>query len=132
MQLSDALRTILAAAINSDIGATAFARFLDAGVSSTIATCNCNNPCFSAGAAGVTSLDVTPAVDDAAPAAGTVGRIGFYQDSTTAIGNWRFLLGVATGGAPDVTMSNNVVATTDTVQIASLSITVPAGAVDTT
>jgi hypothetical protein len=38
---------------------------------------------------------------------------------------------VATSGSPDITMANNVVATTDTVELTSFSISVPAGTPDT-
>ena len=147
MQIIDALRTSMAAEIPTDIGATGRAMFYDnkqgifaLEIRSTIlhaallliATMALSNPAFTAGAAGVQSLDVTPIPEDASPSAGTVGRIGIYQNTTGAAGTWRMLFGVATGGTPDITMANNVVTTSDTVQLTSLVITVPTGTLDTT
>lgn len=128
MQLIDAIRTAMAAEIPLDLGATCFARFYTTGLTTLCASAGCNNPAFTAGAAGVQNLDVTPAVEDTTPAAaGTVVRLGFYQSTAATNNAWRILMGIATSGTPDVTMANNVIATTDTVQISSLSITVPAG-----
>ncbi len=133
MQLVDALRNTLADAIDTDIGATGFARFYTTGLTTLLASCSLNNPAFGAAATGAITLDVTPAVEDTTPAAaGTAVRLGLYQNSTAASGAWRVLLGIATSGSPDITMANNVIATTDTVQITSLVITVPAGTPDVT
>ena len=128
MQLSDTLRSTLADAIDTAVGATGFARFYTAAYASKLATAACQNPAFIAGAAGVTDLDVTPAVEDTSPAAaGTCVLLAFYPNSTAAATAFTFALGVAQATPADVTMSNNVIATTDTVQISSLQITVPAG-----
>lgn len=133
MQLSTALRNTLADAIDTDIGTTGKARFYTTGLTTLLASASCNNPAFGNAATGVITLDVTPAVEDTSPAAaGTCVRLGFYQNATATSGAWRFMLGVATSGSPDVTMANNVIATTDTVQISSLTITVPAGTPDVT
>jgi hypothetical protein len=132
MQLVDALRNTLANAIDTDIGTTGFVRFYNTSLTTKIATISLANPAFGTASTGTITLDVTPALQDAAPAAGTVGRIGLYQNSTDAASLWRVLLGVATAGTPDVTMANNVVATTDTVELSSLTITVPAGSPDVT
>jgi hypothetical protein len=130
MQIVDAIRNAMADAINTDIDTTntAFARFYDTGLATKIATIalDTTSP-FSAASSGAITLDVTPAREDASPAAGTVGRLGLYQNSTDAAGLWRVLFGVATATGADVTMSNLTVATTDTVQLTSLVVTVPAG-----
>jgi hypothetical protein len=131
MRLSTGLRDTLAAGITSDVGATGFARFYDSGGTTLLASASLNNPAFPAPATGVITLDVTPAVEDTSPAAaGTCIRLGFYPAATGAYATDVFMLGVATAGTPDVTMSNNVIATTDTVQVASLTVTVPAGVPD--
>lgn len=131
MQMVDAMRTTLAAAIVTDLGTTAFARWYDSGLSNLLASAACSNPAFTPGAAGVENLDVTPLVEDTSPAlAGTCIRLTFHLNSGDAAGLWRLQLGVATSGTPDITMANNVIATTDTVQLSSLSITVPAGTPD--
>lgn len=128
MQIVDALRTTLAAAINTDVGATAFARWYTTGLTTLLASAACSNPAFIAAAAGVMDLDITPVVEDTSPAAaGTCVRLTFHLNNSDASGLWRLQLGVATSGSPDITMSNNVIATTDTVQLSSLEITVPAG-----
>ncbi len=131
MQLVDALRTTLAAAITTDLGATAFARFYTSGLTTLLASAALSSPAFTPGAAGVEDLDITPPVEDTSPvAAGTCIRLGIYLNTGDASGLFRLMFGVATSGSPDVTMSNNVIATTDTVQISSLSFTVPAGTPD--
>lgn len=136
MQLIDAMRNTLADVIDADIGATGFARFYSAALATLLASATCNNPAFGTApdpSAGQITLDVTPAVEDTSPAAaGTAVRLGFYQNSTATAALWRVLMGIATSGTPDVTMSNNVIATTDTVQISSLVITVPQGTPDVT
>lgn len=131
MQLVTALRDTLANAIDTDIGATGRVRFYTSGGSVKVATMACSNPAFGTSSSGQISLSGTP-LSDTAPLAGTVVRLGLYQNNTAAYGSWRVLMGVATSGSPDVTMPNNVVATTDTVQLTSLTITVPAGTPDVT
>lgn len=131
MRLSTAVRNTLADAIDTAVGATGFARFYTASGTTLLASAACSNPAFGAAATGVITLDVTPAVEDTTPAAaGTCIRLGFYPAATGAYGTDIFMLGVATGGSPDVTMSNNVIATSDTVQVSSLTVTVPAGTPD--
>ena len=133
MQLSVALTNTLANAIDTAVGTTAKARFYTTSLTTLLASAPCNNPAFGTAATGAITLDVTPAVEDTTPAAaGTAVRLGFYTDATATSAAWHFLLGIATSGTPDVTMSNNVIATTDTVQISSLSITVPPGTPDVT
>ena len=133
MQLSTTLRNTLADAIDTAVGTTGFARFYTSGLTTLLASAGCNNPAFGAAATGVITLDVTPAVEDTTPAAaGTCVRLGFYASTAATSGADVFMLGVATSGAPDITMSNNVIATTDTVQLSSLTVTVPAGTPDVT
>lgn len=133
MQLSSTLRSTLADAIDTAVGTTGRARFYTSGLSTLLASASCNNPAFGNAATGVITLDVTPAVEDTSPAAaGDAVRLGFYANATATASAFVFMLGVATSGSPDVTMSNNTIATTDTVQVGSLSVTVPAGTPDVT
>jgi hypothetical protein len=133
MQIVDALRNTLADAIDTDIGATGFVRWYTTGLTTLLASAALSNPAFGAAAAGVITLDVAPAVEDTSPAAaGTAVRLNFYLNNSDASGLWRLQLGIATSGSPDITMANNVIATTDTVQLSSLTITVPAGTPDVT
>ena len=128
MELSVALTNTLANDIDAAIGTTGKARFYTTGLTTLLASASCNNPAFGTAATGTITLDVTPAVEDTSPAAaGTAVRLGFYSNATATSNAYHVLLGIATSGSPDVTMSNNVIATTDTVQISSLSITVPPG-----
>lgn len=131
MQMVDAMRTTLAAAIVTDLGTTAFVRWYTSGLALLLASAACSNPAFTPGGAGVENLDVSPLVEDTSPAAaGTCIRLTFHLNNSDATGLWRLQLGVSNSGTPDVTMANNVIATTDTVQLSSLSITVPAGTPD--
>ena len=129
MEISSTLQDQFADAIVTAVGATGFARFYDDGAFTTLlASASCNNPIAPAAATGVITLNVTPAVEDTTPAAaGTCTRLGFYTSTAATSGAFIFMLGVNTTGTPDVTMSNNIIATTDTVQISSLTITVPTG-----
>lgn len=126
MQLVTALRDTLANAIDTDIGATGRVRFYTSGGSVKVATMACSNPAFGTSSSGQISLSGTP-LSDSSPLAGTVARLGLYQNATAAYGSWRVLMGVSAATSADVQMPNLVVATTDTVQLTSLSITVPAG-----
>ena len=133
MQISTTLRNTLADAIDTAVGTTGFVRFYTSGLASLLASAACNNPAFGGAATGTITLDVTPAVEDTSPAAaGTCVRMGLYASTAATSGAFVVMMGVATSGAPDVTMSNNVIATTDTVQVSSLTITVPAGTPDVT
>ena len=128
MQISTALRTTLADAIDAAVGATGEVRFYTAARASLLATAPCNNPAFGAASAGAITLDVDPAVEDTSPGnAGTCVLMGLYAASGDAATAFVVEMGVATSGSPDITMSNNVIAVTDTVQVSSLVITVPAG-----
>lgn len=133
MQLSNTVRDSILDAIDDDIGATGRARFYTASLTTLLASCPLNNPAFAAASAGTMALDVTPAVEDTSPAAaGTAARVTFYTNATATSGAWLLQLGVATSGTPDITMSNTTIATTDTVQISSLSLQCPAGTPDVT
>lgn len=129
MQIAASLRNTLADAIDTDIGATGFVRFYDTSLSTKFATIACSNPAFGSAATGAIAIDTTPALTDTALAAGNVGRMGIYQNSTDTAALWRLLFGVSTATGADVTMSNLTVATTDTIELTSLTVTVPAGSV---
>ena len=134
MQINDnTTRNNMADQIDAAIGTTGYARFQNAAQTATYAKVALANPAFDAGGtggAGVIQLDVTPVPEDSAPSAGTAVRLGFYTAKTA--GTLIFTCGIATGGTPDVTMADNTIVTTDTVQLTSLSVTVPAGTVDVT
>ena len=128
MQISATLRNTMADAIDAAVGTTGEARFYTAAYATALATASLNNPAFGNAATGAITLDVSPAVEDTSPAAaGTCALIGLYASTAATAAAFVVALGVAASGTPDVTMSNTSIATTDTVQISSLVITVPAG-----
>ena len=140
MQLSTTVRNSINDAIDDDIGTTGEVRFFVTGgatPASEAAAIALNNPAFSAsgtGTAGVMALNTATTLEDTTPAgnASPVTRLCFYASTAAANSAWLLQLGIATSGAPDITMSNNTIATTDTVQLTSLSITCPAGTPDVT
>jgi hypothetical protein len=140
MQLSTTVRNSINDAIDDDIGAGGEVRFFVGGgatPTNEAAAIGLNTPAFAnsgTGTAGVMSLDVTPTLEDTSPVghASPVTRLCFYASTAAADNAWLLQLGINPTGAPDITMSNNTIATTDTVQISSLSITCPEGAPDVT
>ena len=125
MEISSLLQDILANAIDDECGATSRFRFYTAAYGAVIATMAMNTPDpFGASSSGV--ISIPSAISDAGPAAGTVALGAIYKNATAAATAFVVSMGVAATGQ-DITMSNTTVATTDTVELSSLSITVPAG-----
>lgn len=122
LTLETVLRNVLADAIDNEINTgagTATLQFEDSG-DTEIATINLQNPAFGAAAAGVITLQGVP-LEDSNATGGTVAQFSIYdRDSTKQLEGT-----VATSGA-DINISNTVVAATDTVELTSLTITVPA------
>jgi hypothetical protein len=87
-----------------------------------------SDPAFASASSGSAAIDVTPALSTTGLAAGTAGYFRLC-DSTEAAGTG---LGVvdgsvtATGGGGDVTLSTTTVSIGLTVEITSLSLTLPA------
>ena len=126
MLLSTTVRNSMADAIDDDLVAGSSARFQNAAQTQTYANCDLQTPAFGNAATGQITLQGTPTETSAS--SGTVARCGFYDAATG--GNLLFTLGVASGGSPDMTISNTTLAAGDQVEISSLTITVPPGAVD--
>ena len=129
MQISATLQDQFADAITTACGATCFARFYSAAYADNLASAGCNNPVAPAASTGVVTLDVGTAVEDTSAAGGAAAcaLLAFYEDSTAAATAFIFALGVAATGTPDVDMANTTIGAGDTVQIASLTWTVPTG-----
>ena len=89
-----------------------------------VATLPLNNPAFGAASTGVATLDVDPAVQDTS-ATGNAAAITVAKFKTGTAGATILSCTVGTSGA-DINLTNNVVAATETVQITSLTVTVPA------
>lgn len=127
MQINDATtRSNMADQIDASLGAASYARFQNTAQTATYAKVALANPAFGNASAGAITLDVTPTPQDTSPTAGTATRLGFYTAKTA--GTLVFTLGInTTGTTADVIMADNTIATTDTVQLTSLVVTVPAG-----
>jgi hypothetical protein len=85
-----------------------------------------SNPSFGAEATGVITMDTTPAVDDTGPVAGVAALLAIYKTTGAAATAFVLACGVH-ASTKEITMSNTTIATTDTVQISSLVVTVPTG-----
>lgn len=131
MQIDDVTtRNNMADEIDASLLTVGYGRFQNAAQTATYAKVPLANPAFGNAASGKITLDVTPTPEDTSPTAGTAVRLGFYTAKTA--GTLIFTLGIATGGAPDITMADNTIETTDTVQLTSLDVTVPSGTPDVT
>ena len=131
MQISATLQSQFANAFDVEIGGTGHCRFYTGTVGTPgtkIATCPMNTESFGADSTGLITMATVTAVEDASPVAGTAALMTIHKDTTAAAGAYVVAFGVATDSNADVTMSNPVVATTDTVQVSSLTIQVPTGA----
>lgn len=86
-----------------------------------------SDPAFGSPATGVITLDVTPAVTATGVAAGTAGWFRIL-DSTEAAGTGLGVLDgsvTATGGGGDMTLSTTTVSVGLSVEITSMTVTVP-------
>lgn len=140
MQLSTTVRNSILDAIDDDMnaGTTPEARFfVNGGATPTTEAAaillNTTNV-FNAAATGSMAINTTTTLQDTTPAgnASPVTRLCFYANTADADNTWLLQLGIATSGSPDITMSNNTIATTDTVQLTSLTLTCPEGTPDVT
>lgn len=86
-----------------------------------VATINLQNPAFGAAASGVITLQGTP-LEDTDATGGTVAQASIYDRD----GGKVLEMSVATSGQ-DIDISSTSVGASDTVELTSLTITVPAG-----
>lgn len=132
MQLSTTVRESILNAIDDDLSTAAEVRFFVSGgatPTSEAAAITLNNPAFNAASTGTMALNTTTALEDATPAgnASPVTRLCFYLNTAAADNAWLLQLGIGSATGADVTMSNATIATSDTVQISSLSLVCPEG-----
>jgi hypothetical protein len=134
MQISTGLQDILADAIDTEInGSTAQVRWYTSSLTTKLASALLATPsAFGASSSGTITLNGVPLEDTSPAAAGTCVRLCIYKTTAATSGAFVLQFGVNPTGSPDVTMANNVIATTDTVQLTSLTVTVPAGTPDVT
>lgn len=140
MQLASTVRDSINDSIDDDMnaGTTPEARFFVTGGATPTGEAaaillNTTNV-FNASSAGVMAINTTTTLQDTTPAgnASPVTRLCFYANTTDGDSAWLLQCGIATSGTPDVTMANNTIATTDTVQLTSFTITCPEGTPDVT
>jgi len=126
MEISSTLQDQFADAITTDVTTTGFARFYTAAYALKLATCAMNNPAFGAASTGLITMTITSPVEDTGPVAGVAALCALYPTTAATSGAFVVAMGVGTA-ANDVVMANTTIATTDTVQLSSLTIQVPTG-----
>jgi len=140
MQLSTTVRNSILDSIDDDLnaGTTPEARFfVNGGATPTSEAAaillNATNV-FNAATTGTMSINTATTLEDTTPAgnASPVTRLCFYANTSDADNTWLLQLGINPTGSPDITMANNTIATTDTVQLTSLTLTCPTGTPDVT
>ena len=90
-----------------------------------IATINFNADAFAAAATGVASCNGLPKSDSSPANAGTIAQASIYDGTTpTAVKLLECVVGTATGTS-DIQITSLSIATTDTVTLSALTITVP-------
>lgn len=125
MILTTALRNDLANQIDTSVNTgtgTAQLKF-ETAADAALATLNLQNPAFGTAATGVITLQGTP-LSDTSASAGTCAQASVY-DRTTPTAEKQFEMSVGTG-AQDIVISSTVFGAGDTVQLTSLTVTVPA------
>lgn len=95
----------------------------DAASGTLLATLTCEDPAFGAAAAGVATLDCTPALSATAVADGTAGWCRFKDSSAATVLDGAV---TATGGGGQITLATTTITTGLTVQLTSGTFTVPA------
>ena len=103
-----------------DVGGAGSIEFVTAGLVE-VATCPLNATAFGAAASGVATMNVSPAVKDTSATGGTTTLALFKNFAGTE----KFRCTVGTVGT-DIVLTNNVIAATETLDITSLTVTVPA------
>jgi hypothetical protein len=140
MQLSTTVRNSILDSIDDDLnaGTTPEARFFVTGGTTPTGEAaaillNTTNV-FNAAATGTMAINTATTLEDTTPAgnASPVTRLCFYANTADADNTWLLQLGINPTGSPDITMANNTIATTDTVQLTSLTLTCPEGTPDVT
>jgi hypothetical protein len=122
MILETVLRNVLADAIDNEVntGAGTATIVFETSADAALATMNLQNPAFGTAAAGAIALQGTP-LSDTNASAGTVAQASIFDRDTTK----QLEMTVGTAGT-DILISSTSIGAGDTVQLTSLSITVPA------
>lgn len=122
MILETVLRNVLADAIDAEIntGAGTATLLFETSADVEVATINLQNPAFGAAATGVITLQGVP-LSDATATGGTVAQASIYDRDSTK----QLEMTVGTSGT-EIIISSTAVGAGDTVELTSLTITVPA------
>ena len=119
LTLQNGLRSVLADALDGEVGAAGTLLFETSG-DVEVATITLGNPAFGAAANGVITLNGTP-LSDTSATGGTVAQFSIFKS-----GPVKLLEGtVATSGA-DINITSTTIGASDTVTLTSFTITVPA------
>lgn len=126
MEISSTLQSQFANAITTAVTTSGWARFYTAAYALELATCSMNSPAFGGDATGLITMTITSPVEDTSPVAGVAAICALYPTTAATPAAFIVAMGVGTA-ANDVVMANTTIATTDTVQLSSLTIQVPTG-----
>jgi len=127
MEISATLQDQFADAIDTAVTTTGFARFYTTAYGTLLASCPMNSPAFGPSSTGLITMTTTSAVEDTSPAsAGVAALLGLYPTTAATSGAFIVSMGVH-ASTKEIVMANTTIATTDTVQITSLTIQVPTG-----
>lgn len=120
--LETALRDVLADAIDNELntGASTANMKLETSGDVEVATINFQNPAFGNASTGVITLNGVP-LEDSNATGGTVAQFSLYDRDGT-----KQLEGVVAVSGQDLDLSSLSVGATDTVELTSFTITVPA------
>jgi len=121
LTLEDSLRSALADAIDTAIGAAGYLEF-QTGAQVEVATITFGNPAFGPAAAGVITMSGQPLSDT--NATGNASPVDAFQ--IFASGAVLQLTGTVSTAAADINISSTTIGATDTVELTSFTITVPA------
>jgi len=122
LTLETVLRNVLADAIDTELntGAGTSNMKLETSGDVEVATINFQNPAFGAAATGVITLSGVP-LQDASATGGVVAQFSLFDRDGT-----KQLEGVVAVSGQDLDLSSLTVGATDTVELTSFTITVPA------
>lgn len=121
LTLETAVRNALADAIDTQIGSAGFLEF-QTGAQVEVATITFGNPAFGGAVVGVITMTGQPLSDT--NATGNAGAINAFQ--IFASGSVLKITGTVSTSGADINMSSLTVAATDTVELTTFTIDVPA------
>lgn len=119
LTLETAFRSVIADAVDTEIGAAGFLQFETSG-DVEVATITFGNPAFGAASSGVITMSGQP-LQDTSATGGTIAQFSIYKSGPT-----KLLEGTVSTSGADINLSSLSPAATDTVELTSFTITCPA------